>query len=144
MATELELLRTAIQRVIRERDLLHHALICFVNAESEWLAEKRMDPAKFHDPVAQAYAGALDVLEQLSFDGSPSRAAQAILVAAERALYDDALILKLDDALAKAVEVIKQWHNMGGGEDVWQIYYDNAPEMKLIRETLTRSTDRRE
>jgi hypothetical protein len=46
-------------------------------------------------------------------------------------------------ALQQAVQVIKQWYNMGGGEDVWQIYYENAPEMKLIRETLTRSTDRR-
>lgn len=71
------------------------------------------------------------------------KSSQAVMVAAERALYDDALILKLDDALVKAVEVIKQWHNMGGGADVWQIYYENAPEMKLIRETLTRSTDRR-
>lgn len=50
----------------------------------------------------------------------------------------------LVEALAKAVEVIKQWHNMDGAGDVWQIYYENAPEMKLIRETLTRSTDRRE
>lgn len=73
MATELDLLRTAIQRVIRERDLLHHALMHFVNAESEWLAEKRADPAKFHDPVAQAYAEALDVLEQLSFDSNNTR-----------------------------------------------------------------------
>jgi hypothetical protein len=72
------------------------------------------------------------------------KSSQAVMVAAERALYDDALILKLDDTLAKAVEVIKQWHNMGGGEDVWQIYYENAPEMQPIRTLLTRSTDRRE
>lgn len=69
---------------------------------------------------------------------------QALIVAAERALYDDALILKFEDILGKAVEVIKQWHNMGGGEDVWQIYYENAPEMQPIRALLTCSTDRRE
>lgn len=42
----------------------------------------------------------------------------------------------LYSAMEKAVEVIKQWHNMGGAEGVWQIYYDNAPEMKPIRDAL--------
>lgn len=68
MASELDLLRIAVRRLIRERDLLHHALMHFVNAESEWLREKRLDAVKFHDPVAQAYAEAVDALEQLSFD----------------------------------------------------------------------------
>lgn len=60
----------------------------------------------------------------------------AIMVACERALYDDAIVLKLEDTLTKAVEVIKQWHNMGGAEAVWQIYYDNAPETQPIRDAL--------
>lgn len=44
---------------------------------------------------------------------------------------------ELAEALHSAVEVIKTWHNMDGSEDVWQIYYDHAPEMKPIREALT-------
>lgn len=46
---------------------------------------------------------------------------------------------ELREVLEKAVEVIKQWHNMGGAEAVWQIYYDNAPEMKPIRDALKSS-----
>ena len=47
--------------------------------------------------------------------------------------------------LLHAVTVIKQWHNMqwqntgwpqSKASGVWQIYYDNAPEMKPIREAL--------
>jgi hypothetical protein len=47
---------------------------------------------------------------------------------------------EMHSALAAAVPIIKGWHNFGvqdGSElDVWQIYYDNAPEMKPIREAL--------
>ena len=35
-------------------------------------------------------------------------------------------------ALLQAVKVIKQWH----GEDVFEIYYNNAPEMEMIRNIL--------
>lgn len=35
-------------------------------------------------------------------------------------------------ALLQAVKVIKQWH----GEEVFEIYYNNAPEMGLIRNQL--------
>ena len=38
--------------------------------------------------------------------------------------------------LESPVQVIKDWHNMDGSDDVWQIYYDNAPEMKPIRDAL--------
>ena len=37
------------------------------------------------------------------------------------------------DALNEAVDVIKQWHN---NDEVWDIYFNHAPEMKQIRETL--------
>lgn len=51
---------------------------------------------------------------------------------------------QISDALSKSVEVIKEWHNMGASrfksreviEEIWHIYYKNAPEMKLIREAL--------
>lgn len=39
-------------------------------------------------------------------------------------------------ALRDAIEVIKTWHNMDGADNVWDIYYRNAPEMKRIREAL--------
>lgn len=42
----------------------------------------------------------------------------------------------LEDALRAAVEVIKNWHNMDGSDDVWDIYYRNAPEMRAIRDIL--------
>jgi hypothetical protein len=51
-------------------------------------------------------------------------------------------IVVLEAALRDAVEVIKNWHNMPGAdgldsaEDVWPIYYANAPEMALIRRAL--------
>jgi hypothetical protein len=32
-----------------------------------------------------------------------------------------------------AIDVIKQWHN---ADEVWDIYFNNAPEMKPIREAL--------
>lgn len=41
----------------------------------------------------------------------------------------------LIEALKKAVSVIKEWHN---ADDVWEIYYNNAPEMREIREALNR------
>lgn len=48
-------------------------------------------------------------------------------------------------ALIKAVEVIQGWHNMGipagNRSDLWDIYWRNAPEMKLIREALTDEKD---
>lgn len=36
------------------------------------------------------------------------------------------------EVLKQAVAVIKQWH----GPLAWDIYYNNAPEMKAIRETI--------
>lgn len=45
----------------------------------------------------------------------------------------------LTAALQEAVEVIKDWHNMDGAADVWDIYYRNAPEMKRVREALAAS-----
>ena len=36
-------------------------------------------------------------------------------------------------ALENAINVIKQWHN---ADEVWEIYYNHAPEMKPIREAL--------
>jgi len=35
-------------------------------------------------------------------------------------------------ALLQAVKVIKQWH----GDEVFDIYYNHSPEMKMIREAL--------
>lgn len=52
---------------------------------------------------------------------------------------------KVFTALQKAVEVIRGWHNMGSPSGrltkeqidlAWKIYYENAPEMKIIREAL--------
>lgn len=40
---------------------------------------------------------------------------------------------QMGEALKKAVEVIKQWH----GEEVFDIYYNHAPEMKPIREAIS-------
>lgn len=42
----------------------------------------------------------------------------------------------LEAGLRDAVENIKAWHNMGGSQDVWDIYYEHAPEMKRIRALL--------
>lgn len=42
----------------------------------------------------------------------------------------------LEAALAQALENIKIWHNMGGADAVWPIYFRSAPEMRLIREAL--------
>jgi hypothetical protein len=47
----------------------------------------------------------------------------------------------LVEALRKAVEVIRVWHNMGGpaAEGVWPIYWRSAPEMKPIRKALAKA-----
>lgn len=49
---------------------------------------------------------------------------------------------QLRSALLKAVECIQVWHNMGmppkQASQMWDIYWRNAPEMKSIREALTR------
>ena len=48
-----------------------------------------------------------------------------------------------DEALAvihQAIQVIKDWHNMDGAANVWQIYYDHSPEMLPIRALLDRLT----
>ena len=37
---------------------------------------------------------------------------------------------ELKEALSKSIEVIKQWH----GDEVFDTYYNHAPEMKTIRE----------
>ena|SRR5690606_37310209 len=42
-------------------------------------------------------------------------------------------IKELEEALEKATEVIKQWHK---ADDVWDIYFNHAPEMKPIRQAL--------
>lgn len=47
-------------------------------------------------------------------------------------------ITHLRGAVLKAVEVIQTWHNMGGNESVWDIYWRSAPEMKPIREALAK------
>lgn len=39
----------------------------------------------------------------------------------------------LKEELSNAVGIIKIWH----GSEAWEIYYNNAPEMKEIRETLS-------
>lgn len=53
------------------------------------------------------------------------------------------------EVLKQAVEIIKGWHNMGSTSGrltkeqidlAWKIYYENAPEMKSIRETLSQSS----
>jgi hypothetical protein len=40
--------------------------------------------------------------------------------------------LRLRKALEQAVRVINQWH----GDDVFDLYYNHSPEMKLIRDAL--------
>jgi hypothetical protein len=53
---------------------------------------------------------------------------------AELGKQRDALVI----ALKAAVEVIHSWHNTGDErlEEVWPIYLENSPEMKVIREAL--------
>jgi hypothetical protein len=46
---------------------------------------------------------------------------------------------ELIGVLLDAVEVIKTWHNMGmpkDDEETWRLYYENAPEMRTIREAI--------
>lgn len=47
---------------------------------------------------------------------------------------------ELKQALLKSINIIKTWHNMGMNEpqakECWNIYFNNAPEMKIIREAL--------
>jgi len=45
----------------------------------------------------------------------------------------DKQIEQLREALEAAVSVIKQWHN---ADEVWDIYFNHAPEMKPIRTAL--------
>ena len=50
---------------------------------------------------------------------------------------------ELRNALLKAVEVIRLWHDgtlelEAPSNATWRIYYNNAPEMKEIREALER------
>lgn len=40
------------------------------------------------------------------------------------------------NVLLQAVKVIHQWHDMGLENSVFPIYYNNAPEMKMIRDVL--------
>ncbi len=49
------------------------------------------------------------------------------------ALFDEVVA-----ALRASIERVKEWHNMDGADDVWPIYWENAPEMRQIRETLAR------
>jgi len=39
---------------------------------------------------------------------------------------------QLRDALKQCVAVLRQWH----GEEVFDIYYNHAPEMQAVREAL--------
>ena len=44
---------------------------------------------------------------------------------------------RVREVLEGAVATINGWHNMDGSdEETWKIYYENAPEMKPIREML--------
>jgi len=40
--------------------------------------------------------------------------------------------LKLRKALEQCVRVVRQWH----GDDVFDIYFNHSPEMKLVRDVL--------
>lgn len=39
---------------------------------------------------------------------------------------------KLEEALKQCIKVLRDWH----GHEAFETYYNNAPEMKLIREAL--------
>jgi len=59
---------------------------------------------------------------------------QAYLYAAKKYIELERQRAKaLQTGLMAAIDVIKQWH---GADDVWDIYFNNAPEMKPIREAL--------
>ena len=60
---------------------------------------------------------------------------QAIPIITKQAREDVIVLLK------KAVRLIKSWHNMGmpegkAADNIWAIYYNNAPKMKEFREIL--------
>jgi hypothetical protein len=70
-------------------------------------------------------------------------------IAAIRAIDPEMIALRESNArllaaLRQSVRVSKAWHNMGvkdgSPNDVWQIYYDNAPEMALIRIAIKAAT----
>jgi len=47
------------------------------------------------------------------------------------------------EALLKAKELIKEWHNIGAGEmgdGLWAIYDSKSPEMKRINEAIKKAT----
>lgn len=53
-----------------------------------------------------------------------------------------ARVADLDRALRDAVDVIRCWHNFPeGASQVWDIYYNNSPEMARIRATLGEEKD---
>lgn len=46
---------------------------------------------------------------------------------------------ELRNALLKAVEVIRTWHDQATSDGTaWRIYFQHSPEMKEIREALER------
>lgn len=51
---------------------------------------------------------------------------------------------ELIEALQHAVEHVKAWHNMGipdeQAQPMWDIYWNNSPEMESLRELLLRLT----
>lgn len=48
---------------------------------------------------------------------------------------------ELREALKEAIDLVRMWHGMGMHElqekQAWKIYFENAPEMKRIREAQT-------
>jgi hypothetical protein len=65
----------------------------------------------------------------------------------EQIIAHQARIAKLESALNQAVENIKQWHNMPytpTNEPAWTIYYNQAPEMQLIRDALAPAAEQKE
>lgn len=82
-----------------------------------------------------------DALEALEVERqSSAEAHRALVVAREQAesSLKEAMAINtiLHDALRHAKEVIKTWHNMGGADDVWDIYDKHAPEMKKINAAI--------
>lgn len=51
-----------------------------------------------------------------------------------QSIEDKERIKELEDGLTKAVGVIKVWHR---ADEVWDIYFNNAPEMKTIKQLLS-------
>ena len=50
---------------------------------------------------------------------------------------------ELLEALIKAKELIKEWHNMGAGdmgEGLWAIYENKSPEMQPINNAIKKAT----